>query len=175
MTKTPNPKRSAGQRLDDLENAMLSSLQAVDQMAKESQVIKEAVKLLGNKLDATIKVAGEKGITINDDEIAAKMVENNAADLKARVTGLCDNGVLTAQDTISDTSFVVGREVDSTGKVVNPRLQFAVKAVPEAYQAILAGKKAGDLVVFEEGKLSFEVLESYEIRSPQQPEQTAEV
>jgi cell division protein FtsB len=158
-------KRTASQRLDDIENALMQSFQTLESMARENQILKEAVKLLGNKLDAIVK-ASSTNQPLTDEVLSAIMVQNNVSDLEAKVNNLRDQGILAPEDTVTATSFVVGREVSATGEVVNPRLQFALSAVKEDFQTKLSGSKAGDVVILEDGKLSFEVLESYSIQTP---------
>jgi hypothetical protein len=166
-------KRTAAQRIDDLENALMSSFQTLEQLARENQIIKEAVKLLGSKVDAIVQ-ATSSGIAITNESLSSIMVQNTVADLESKVNNLKDQGILVAEETVTETSFVVGRELDTDGTVVNPRLQFALSAVKAELKSTISGAKVGDVLVLEEGKLNFEVLETYAIRSPAQPEPQVE-
>lgn len=154
-------KKTAAQRIEALENAFMSLYHTADNMARDLLTAKEAIKLLGNKLDAVVKLA-----KLSDDDIAKLMIENNIDELKGKLKGLVDNGVLSAEEAVQENSFVVGRELDNEGVVVNPRLQFAMKAMPAKTQEKIKGAKPGDVITIEEGKLRFEVLESYKINPP---------
>jgi hypothetical protein len=167
METTQQPQapkaRTASQRLDDLEKGLMGIYQGADGIARDTTTLKEAVKLLGNKLDAIVKVINAAG-TLDDDSIAKVMVQNNVDELKGRVDNLVTAGnlVLTAEP-IDEKTFVVGREVNDQGEIVNPRLQFVVNGLQKELQPKLVGRTAGDLVEFQEGKLKFEILETYTI------------
>jgi hypothetical protein len=164
-------KRTASQRIDDLERALMSLYQTTDSIARDTMVLKDAAKLLGNKLDAVVKLSNrEISQNINDDAISKIMVENNVADLKEKVTGLIAQGILVASEEITDTSFVVGQELDEQDNVVNPRLQFALNAVNEDLRAKIKASKIGEVIVLQEGKLKLKVLESYSIQAPKPAE-----
>jgi hypothetical protein len=140
-------------------------------MARDLLTVKEAIKLIGNKLDVVAKAAN-----ISDDTISKGMIDNNVAELKEKVTSLIENGVLVASDELLDSSFVVGQEVDADGNVVNPRIQFTLGSLrPEVKAKIQAGKK-GEAIELEEGKLKFIITEVYAIIAPkpQQVEAPAE-
>lgn len=162
-------KRTATQRIEDLERALMSLYQTADNMARDLMTIKDAIKLLGNKLDAVVQ-ASERG-TVNNDVVAAIMVENNVSELKSKVDNLVAQGILAAEEAITDKSFVVGREVDSEGKVVNPRLQFTMGALPPETSAKLVGGMPGQVITLQEDKLKFEVLETYAIQTPKASEE----
>lgn len=162
----PNPTRSAAQKIADLENAIMALYGVADSLAKENATIKTALKLLDNKVSALVKASG-RGLAINDETLEQLMVENNVEDLKSRVTKMVQDGVVVAEESVSPNSFLVASEHDETGKVISPRIQFALKAIKEEYQTKLVGTKVGDTVLLEEGKLSVKVLESYKINSPQ--------
>lgn len=154
-------KKTAAQRIEALENAFMSLYHTADNMARDLLTTKEALKLVGNKLDAVAKLA-----KLSDDDIAKLMIENNIEELKGKLKNLVDNGVLSAEEAVQENSFVVGREIDNEGTVVNPRLQFAMKAMPATTQEKIKGSKPGDVITIEEGKLRFEVLETYKIEPP---------
>jgi hypothetical protein len=154
-------KRNASQRIEDLERALMSLFQTCDNMARDLTLVKDAVKILGNKVDAIAKAAG-----ISDDTISAIMVENNVAELKGKVDTLVSSGVLVLTDTAGDSSFLVGSEINEEGTVVNPRLQFALSALQGELQEKLKGSKAGDVITLQEGKLKFQVQEVYNIQTP---------
>lgn len=161
-------QRSATDRLNDVEQGVMSIFQALDNMARDMMLIKDAIKLLGNKVDSVVKVAG-----LSDDAISAGMIENNVAELKGKVDSLIEQGILAAQELIDLQSFIVVREVDDAGKVVNPRLQFTVNAIAPEVSEKLVGAKVGALIDVKEGSLKVEVLEIYGIQTPKAAEAPA--
>lgn len=169
MTTEQKPKQlTASERIDNLENTMMSLYQTADNIARDVLTIKDAIKLLGNKVDAIVK-ASVAGKPLTDENLASIMIENNVTELKGKVDGLITQGILVTEETVSADSFVVGREVDENGEVQNPRLQFAVASLQNDLKDKLIGQKTSSVVVFEEGKLSFEVMEVYKIQSPTAP------
>jgi hypothetical protein len=167
-------QKSATERLQDLEQSMMSNFQTLDTMARDILVIKEAIKLLGNKVDSIVK-ASERGQPLSDDVLTKIMIENNVEDLRGKVTNLVSQGILAQQEVVDETSFLVGREVNDAGEVVNPRLQFALQALQEDMRQKLRGSKAGDVISLQEGKLKFEILETYSVQPPKAPETSASV
>ena len=159
-------KRTAVQRIDDLERGLMGMYQAADNMGRDLMTVKEAIKLLGNKIDAIVK-ATQRGEDLTDEVIGNIMVQNNVADLKARVDQLVASGTLVATlEPVDEKNFVVGQEVDDTGKVLNPRLQFVLGALNEDLRNKIKGAKVGDSVVFQEGKLKFDLQEAYAVVTP---------
>lgn len=169
MAADKQPQRTASQRIDDLERGLMALYQTADNMARDLMTIKEAIKLLGNKLDSVVKASG-----ISDDTISKLMIENNVSELKDKVDELVRNGVLVATDEVKANSFVVGRELGEDGAVQNPRMQFVVSALQPNVGGKFPGAKVGQVLDLEEGKWKFEVLEAYDIASPEQQQASAE-
>lgn len=173
MTQTQNQKpvdnRNASQKIQDLENAMMQLYQTVDAMARDLGTVKEAIKLLGNKVDSIVK-ASSKGEVISDDVISRIMIENNCEELKQKVTVMQAQGILVAQEQVGTDSFVVGAELNDKDETVNPRLQFALYVLSPELQEKIKGSKVGDVLTLQEGKLRFKVLESYQIQQPKTAE-----
>lgn len=163
-------KRTATQKIDDLERGLMAIYQTADNMARDVMVIKDALKLLGNKVDSTMKasVAGEP---LTDEVVSKYMILNNVAELKAKVDNLIARGTLVPQDTITENSFVVGEDVDDQGEMKSPRLQFVLAQIgnPE-FQAKFLGAQVGQTLDLEEGKNKFKVTEIYDIQNPKAPE-----
>jgi hypothetical protein len=156
--------KSATQRIGDLENAVMNLYQTLNGMAKDIMTIKEALKLLGNKSDAMVKVGG-----FADADIDKAMVANNVAELKAKVDGLVAQGVLVADAVANENSFVVGREIDADDKVVNPRIQFVMTSIPPDAAKKIVGAKPGDVLTFGDGKLKLAVDEVFTVVVPEPP------
>ena len=164
----PTDKRTATQRIEDLEQIAMSNLQTLNAMAKDIGLLKDAVKLLGNKTDSIVKVISSGG-ALSDQSISETMIANNVTELQGKVANLVTQGILAASERVTTNSFVVGQEVDENGKVVNPRIQFTLGTVPPEAKEKLLGAAVGDRVSFGDGKLKFDVLESYEIQEPKAP------
>jgi len=166
----PADTRSASQKIGDLENAMMALYQTADNMARDLNTLKEAIKLLGNKIDSIVKatVAGEP---LSDEVISRIMVENNIEELKNKLKIMVGQGILTPSEQVAEDSFLVGADINDAGEVVNPRLQFALYAIkpPELQQKFL-GARVGDVLNLQEGKLKFKVAEVYQIQKPKPPE-----
>lgn len=162
-----NKQRSATERLNDLEQLLGNLYQTTDNMARDLLLMKEAIKLLGNKLDAVAKIANAS----DSDQIAAIMTENNVAELKGKVDNLISQGILVAEDTVTAQSFIVGKEYKpGTEELANPRLQFTVGALDADTQAKLIGAKAGQKLSFSDNKFDLEIVETYGIQVPKAPE-----
>lgn len=164
--------RSASQKIGDLENAVMSLYQTVDNMARDLGTIKEALKLLGNKADSIVK-ASASGEPMSNDLIAKIMIQNNCEELAEKVKNMIAQGILTSQDQVGEDSFLVGSEENETGETVNPRLQFGLYALQPELREKFVGAKVGDVLNLQEGKLKFKVLEVYQIQQPKAPEATA--
>ncbi len=165
MNEQLKDKRTASQRIEDLERTIMALYQTCDNMARDLMTVKEAIKLLGNKSEAIAKASN-----LSDETISALMVANNVAELKGKVTNLIEQGILQASEQITDSSFVVGQEVDADGTVVNPRIQFSLGSLNPELQAKIKAGKIGDAIVLQEGKLSFLITEAYAIVAPKAPE-----
>lgn len=168
----PVDSRSASQKISDLENAMMALYQTANNMSSDIMTLKEAVKLLGNKVDSIVK-ASTNGEQITDAVIARIMIENNVEDLTNKVKNMVAQGILAVQEQVNNDSFIVGEETNDQGEIVNPRLQFALMAVQPELREKFVGAKAGDLLTLQEGKLKFRLLETYQIQQPKAPEAPA--
>jgi hypothetical protein len=175
MSDTEN-KKNATERLEDLERTIMQIIQAIqplEMVARDVQGLKEALKLINNKLDSVTKCINE-GIQLTDENIGTKMTENNAKELETKVTNMVTQGVLAATDTAGPESFVVISESDENGKVVNPRMQFLVSALQhDEVRGKLNGAKVGANIPVGDKGGSITVLEAYNVVTPQAPEATA--
>lgn len=167
-------KKTASQRIDGLEAAVGQLYGVSDLMVKDLMTLKNAMKLLNNKVSAIVE-ATKSGQTLNDEVLDAIMIENNVKELDSKVKEMLTSGLVTTEEAISENSFVVGSESDENGKVINPRIQFAIKALSQEFQEKLVGKKPGDTVSFADDKLIFKVTESYKINDFSAQEQPTEV
>lgn len=169
MTETKQDNRSASQKITDLENAVMSIYQTVDNLARDFTNFREAIKLLNNKVDSIVK-ASSTGEPINDGVINRIMIENNVEELSNKTKLMVSQGILVAQEVVGDDSFVVGSELNEDGTVANPRLQFALFALQQELRDKIKGSKVGDVLTLQEGKLKFKVIENYQIQQPKTQE-----
>jgi hypothetical protein len=170
----PQPKKlSALERIQNLEQAVQSLFQLSDSLIKDYTALKNALQLLNNKVGAITKasVAGEE---LNDEVLDRIMIESNIEDLTKKVADLVERGTLVPETEVSDNAFVVGKELEygdkedgSDAKVLNPRLQFAIKAIKSEMQDTIRGTKIGTTVKIKD-KLHFHVIESYSIQTPKE-------
>jgi hypothetical protein len=163
-------KKTATERLEVLENTANSIIQAIQPLANMAQDVmglREAVKLLNNKLDAVVKSINA-GTALTDENIGQLMTENNAKELQDKVTKMVNDGLLVATDTVGKDSFVVISESDPSGKVVNPRMQFLLSALQnEEIRGKLEGAAVGANIPVGDKGASLSVLEAYNISVPQ--------
>ena len=169
-------KKTATERLEDLEGAMSQvgqALSSLDPLIRDLGGVKEALKLLNNKLDAVVK-AISAGSPLTDETLNKLMTTANAEELAAKVAAMVAQGLLVASDTVTNDSFVVINEADAAGTVVNPRMQFLVSALQiEEVRTKLGGSKVGDNIPVGDKGASINVLESYTIAIPKAPEAAA--
>lgn len=159
--------RSASQRIEDLENGVMAAFQTMDSMTRDILTIKEAIKLLANKTDSIVK-ATQRGEPLNDEVLSKIMIENNARELKDKVSAMVQQGILVKGETVEDSSFLVCRELNAQSELINPRLQFALQALVEDTRGKLKGAKVGDVIDIQEG-LKLEIMETYDVRAPSAP------
>ena len=169
MSENEN-KKTATERLEVLENTAQNIIQAIQplaNMAQDLMALREAVKLLNNKLDAVVK-AITAGTALTDENLGQLMTENNAKELQDKVTKMVSDGLLAATDTISKDTFVVINEQDGSGKIVNPRMQFFLSALNnDEIRSKLDGAKVGSNISVGDKGGSLNILEAYNIVTPQ--------
>ena len=162
-------KKTAGERIKNLEETLLGSLNALRALNEEQETIKEALRLLGNKIDSVVKLLNA-GKELNDLNIASVMVQNKADKMAQDTASAVQQGILVKSDTVDKNSFVIAREVMDDGSVINPRLQFTVEGAQENLKTKVLGAKVADKIMLVEGKANIEVLEIYSITEPAAPQ-----
>ena len=171
MSNQQQDKRTASQRIDDLERAVMSIFNVANNMSRENTLIKNALKLLNVKVECMTEasVAGE---ALTDENLTARMKAKELQELKDKVTNLITQGFLVSAEDIAADGFVVGAETEpdaadgTPGKVIHARLQFTVASLQPDIQAKLIGAKAGSTIVFKDDALVFKVAEVYKIVNP---------
>lgn len=170
----PQDKRTASQRIDDLERAVMSIFNVANNMSRENTLIKNALKLLDIKVEC-IQGALNAGEPLTDEVLTRRMKEKELQELKDKVTNLVTQGFLIPADEVGDAGFIVGAETEpdaadgTPGKVIHARLQFTVASLAKEIQDKLMGAKAGSTVVFKDDALVFKVAEVYKIVNPTPP------
>jgi hypothetical protein len=166
-------KKTASERLENLEATMAQvgqALSSLDPLIRDLGGLKDALKLLNNKVDAIVK-ALNAGQALTDDTLNKFMTANNEKELADKVATMINSGLLTASDTVTNDSFVVINEADPAGTVVNPRMQFLVSALQmEEVRNKLNGAKVGDNIAVGDKGGSINVLEAYTIVIPKAAE-----
>ena len=162
--KTKTNKLTALERLSSLENMILSQHQKIEILADEIDKLRGTVGALAKRLNATIK-AGEDG-SLSNDSVNKLIINENLKELEGKVKFLVEQNVLEKDDSavVSNKTFVVGREVDKEGTVINPRVQFAVGSLDANFQTQVIGFKVGDVIPYQESDVSLEVVEIYKIK-----------
>jgi hypothetical protein len=159
-------KRNAAQTIEALENAFMAQNQQIEILADEIDKLRQMLVSLNKRVNASIQAAEEGELT--GDSVNKIIMNDNMKELEGKIKFLVDQGVLKKNDTmeITDKTFVVGREIDAQGNVVNPRVQFAVGSIDKAVQEKLLNKKMGDMVSYSKDEPSLEITEVYEIHQP---------
>lgn len=170
----PNDKRTASQRIDDLERAVMSIFNVTNNMARDNTLIKNALKLLDSKVECMME-ASVAGDALTDENITIRMKAKELEELKGKVANLVTQGFLVPAEEIAEGAFVVGAETEpdaadgTAGKVIHARLQFTLASLDKEIQAKLIGAKAGSVVSFKDDALVFKVAEVYKIVNPTPP------
>lgn len=159
---------TATERLANAENALIEAqhtmqgmYQVLLQATNDLLIAKEALKEIGKKVNAVAELAG-----LSNDAVNAQITKNSAAELKSKIDSLVAQGKLVASDQpTTESSFIVGREVNADGVETNPRLQFGVKYSKPEFKPKAIGLTVGSRVpLTEDGSVVLEVLEVYEIK-----------
>lgn len=170
-------KVKATEKLAALEQLTMSMARRVGELelvlythSRENEILKEALQLINQKLDAVVSLSSA-GAALTDENINSAIVSMKEQELKSRVDTYLQEGRLVAVEEVSDNSMIVSRELNEAGEVVNPRLQFVVGRLIEDLKNKFVGKKVGDLIKGDEGKLDIEIIEIYNIVEEQQAEE----
>lgn len=162
---------TAAQRLEGLENAMMTMDRAIGDIMQQVRNAAQAIRLLGDKVDAIVQ-ASATGRPISDETLNQIMTDGHVEELKAKAQALKDSGYLQDAEVVGENSFIVFREMNTkTGELVSARTQLTLKSMEESWKALFVGKKAGDLVSKEGGDYSVEISEIYDIVTPAQEAQ----
>ena len=157
-------KLTADQRLKAMENILANHHGKFDILADEIDKVSNLLLTLNKKVNAILE-AGDGG-AINKDSVSGILLDKAVQELKGKVDELVNlKAIEVAKDgSVEDERhFVVAREVDADGNVVNPRTQFAVISLPEELRKQFVGQKVGDMIKSEDSEVSVEILEVYKL------------
>lgn len=166
-------KMKATERLSLLEESMINIIETVNattkrtgeleliiyNLSRESEILREALQLVHEKLDAVISLSGNDNYS--DENISQSMIDAKVEGMAAKVKEQLDLGNLEVIEEIGEESFVVTRELNKDGTVENPRLQFLMAKLTPEMKAKFVGVKAGELVAGDDDKLDIEISEIY--------------
>lgn len=167
--ETGTIQKTASQRIEELEGTVEALVTNAQALNSDVVNLKNALRLLGSQVTAMIKLS-TAGSAVNEDAIKQVMVAEYTKELSDKVDHFVNQGVLAKSETAAPNSFVVGRELDSDGAVVNTRTQFVLSELKQTIAEKILGSKAGDILTLEEGKLRLEILELYSIQEAKGPE-----
>lgn len=160
-------KLTASQRIDNLENMVVVQERKFEILADEIDQLRKIIQSLGKRLSASIKAA-EEG-ELNNDSVNKIIIQQAEKELENKLAQLVTAGVLEKvednTEAIGQKHFVVGRELNEDGTVINPRAQFAIASVDESLQAKVLGRKLGEIAPLQQGELktNFEITELYRL------------
>ena len=147
----------------DLLSETIGQLSAqINILAEENDRNRNLIVALSKRVNAVIE-SGEEG-NLAMDSVNEKVLAENVKELEQQVSYLVNMGVLNLDPggEVSKRSFVVGQDLDKTGAVITPRVQFAVGSLEESLQEKLLGKKVHESIELD-NDVKFEVLEHYTI------------
>jgi hypothetical protein len=157
------------EKLENLSEQAMVTARRVGEMelilyniARENEILKDALQLLHEKLDAVITLQN-RGLPLIDSNINEAVVEMKENSLKERVNEMLSQGAIKLVDVVGEDSLIVSRELSKEGKVENPRLQFLVGRLIDELKSKFVGKKVGDLIQGEDNKLDIEIMEVYDL------------
>lgn len=168
-------KLTAAQQLQAMQNILAQHHGKFDILADEIDKVSNLLLTLNKKVNAILE-AGDSG-SINKDTVSGVLLDKAVQELKSKVDGLIELKAIsiTGDGVIADERhFVVAREVDEEGNVVNPRTQFAVIALPAEMKPQYVGKKVGDLIKSEGSDVSLEIMEVYKLADLNKEVKTSE-
>lgn len=154
--KTPeNIKQlTALQRIEALEGALRSTIDAAQMLVQENANLKAQILELSAQTKAIIEVQGIQ------DSVNKDIVKQNVAELQSRITVLLEKKEIELCDSIGPSSFVVAKEFNDNGEETNPRIQFSMAAISdEDLKSALIGKIVGDDIKYKNSNVK--IVEIY--------------
>lgn len=172
-------KRTATQRIEDLEKVVTMVCQSVFQLQNANKaltqlqsdvgLLKHSAKLIDRKVDAVINSASStSGISL--ESVKAFMIDASIKELKEQVANHLKNGELVEAAEITANGFCVCEEYGTDGSVTDPRVQFRLDSQKKETVDALLGKKPGDVVTFGDNTFSVKVLEVYALPPAPSPD-----
>jgi hypothetical protein len=157
------------EKLENLSEQSMATARRVGEMelilyniARENEILKDALQLLHEKLDAVITLQNRE-LPLSDVNINEAVVEMKVNSLKERVEEMLRQGAIKPVEVVGEDSLIVSRELSKEGRVENPRLQFLVGRLVDELKSKFVGKKTGELIEGEDNKLNIEIMEIYDL------------
>ena len=152
-------KPKAGERLLALETESLLQRELLDNTARrngememiiynlsrESEILKDAIQLMYEKLDAVIALSND-GTALTTDNINSKVTAQKVETLENGVKLGLEKGNIEKAEVAGVQSLIVSRELEKNGEVINPRLQFMVGRLEEGLASKFVGKSVGEFI-----------------------------
>lgn len=162
--KEQTQQLTAAQRLMGLEQSFRLLDQAIANLADQLGLLKDGLMMINEKQEAIV-TALSSGVQVSNATIDQLIEDKRVSEMKKKVQTLVEENRMTPSDTVTKMSFLAVREMNSeTGKVINPRVQFAVGILNDESKEKIMGKKVGDSVKFDENNpATLEIEEIYEI------------
>ncbi len=157
------------EKLENLSEQSMATARRVGEMelilyniARENEILKDALQLLHEKLDAVITLQNRE-LPLSDVNINEAVVEMKVNSLKERVEEMLRQGAIKPVEVVGEDSLIVSRELSKEGRVENPRLQFLVGRLVDELKSKFVGKKTGELIEGEDNKLNIQIMEIYDL------------
>jgi hypothetical protein len=162
-------KLNAAQRLILLEqenDAFKTQIESLNQkifiIADANDKLTDFVNKLVSRFNAVVKLC-EQGKAVSNENLDLIMQALEEVKMEKEVAGLVEQGALVASKAIDDRSFIVCRQLDAEGNVMNGRIQLTSTTLNDENKALFIGKVKGDIVKTSEETNSIEIVEIYQI------------
>lgn len=186
-------KRTATQRIEDLENVLRVVYQGLAETQNEVikmqadnknllrlqndiVLLKEYCKILNKKIDAVVQLSKpETGVST--EAVKDLVTKMNMDELKAQIEDSISRGLLTPSnpgDVVTEESYLACDELNDDDTVFNPRVQFGMDSQPAENKERLLGKKVGDVINMGENRFRVRILELYNIVKAKPVEESAD-
>jgi len=156
-------KITATKRLEALEEAVLGFQQRflilADEIDKLSAGLMATTKTIDGLLEATKTREAVNDIIVNE----------NIKEMEQKVKLFQEQGILIKEEgedaEVGERSYIVGRELDQEGNVLNPRIHFAYPSLTEEEKELFLGKKISEVIMQDaESNTGLEILEIFSIK-----------
>jgi hypothetical protein len=166
VTNKKTPQMNAHQKLLYLESKVDNGQKQINILAEEIDKLGQIIQALARRLNASNKASN-----IPNESIDKIIIEENVRELEGRVNDLISKGILELAaegSEVSEQCFVIGREIDTNGNVISPRIQFAVMSLVPELKPKFLGTKKGDIISNDHNDNGIEIMDIYNVIQPKQ-------